>query len=125
MMRRQNTGWSDGLYSLPAGHIDGSESARTAMIREANEEVGISIKPEDLSFALIVHRNSPDREYIDFYFVVEDWQGEPYNAEPDKCDDLRWSDIDKIRGDIIPNVKQALEAYREGLKYVEYGWDNI
>lgn len=122
LMRRFNTGWSDGLYSVASGHIDGNESARKAMAREAKEEIGITIDPDDLIFANVMHRNNPDREYIDFYFMAEKWEGEPYNAEPDKCDDLKWAPLDKLPDNIIPSVKQAIESYRTGEKYSEFGW---
>ena len=48
LMRRAGTGFCDGQYSVPTGHVDGNEPLTHAMVREAKEEVGVGIKPEDL-----------------------------------------------------------------------------
>ena len=48
LMKRKNTGYEDGKYSLPGGHVEANEEIRKALVREAKEEIGINIKREDL-----------------------------------------------------------------------------
>ena len=121
LIRRFKTGWRDGEYTLPAGHVDGGESVRAELCREAKEEIGISIKPADLQFVHVMHQRDK-QEYIDFYFAAKTWEGEPANCEPEKCDDLRWAPLNELPENVIPNVKQALAAYAAGDGYSEFGW---
>lgn len=121
LLRRFNTGYSDGNYGLPSGHLDPHETIRNATAREAKEEVGININPRDLELVLVQHRGSDD-ERIHFYFKAKKWEGEPYNVEPDKCDDVRWFPIDKLPENIILYVKVAIKDYVAGKNYNEFGW---
>src|SRR5690349_17360667 len=107
LSRRFNTGYADGQYSVPAGHLDGGESVMDAAAREAAEEVGVNIEPSDMKFSTVMHRMEED-ERVDFFVHVQQWQGEPFNAEPDKCDDLRWVDIDQLPVNVVLYVRQAL-----------------
>lgn len=122
LLRRFNTGYEDGNYSVPAGHLDGGELVRSAALREAREELGISIDADDLEFAGVFHRKSND-ERVDFFFVVRQWSGEPQNAEPDKCDQLLWSEMDALPENMIPYVRQAIENLKNGRRFQEFGWD--
>lgn len=119
--RRANTGYRDGEYSVPAGHLDGGETVRAAAAREAEEEVGVRIEAEDIRFSSVMHRIEGD-ERVDFFVCIQKWQGEIVNAEPDKCDELRWVDMDDLPEKIIPYVRQAIQNHREGIVFEEFGW---
>ena len=45
LLRRYNSGYEVGNYSVPAGHLDGNEPETQAAMREVREEVGIEIAP--------------------------------------------------------------------------------
>jgi 8-oxo-dGTP diphosphatase len=121
LLRRFNTGYEDGNYSVPAGHLDGGEQVKSAAIREAKEECGIEISPEDLEVVGVMHRKSSD-ERVDFFLAATRWTGTITNTEPHKCDDLRWFPIDNLPLNIIPYVKHALDNYRKGIWFTEFGW---
>ncbi len=122
LMRRANTGYRDGWYTLPAGHHDGGQLPTEAMAREAGEEIGITIDPKSLVFAHVQYRVRPvDGERVDFYYSCAEWTGELVNNEPHKCDDLSWHSLDALPENILPNVKTVLEAIRLGVPYSEIG----
>jgi 8-oxo-dGTP diphosphatase len=125
LLRRYNTGWSDGLYSLAAGHIDGQEPLTLAMCREAKEEAGITVNPKDLAFVHVMHRIDrlgDKKEYLDFFFTASNWEGEPYNAEPEKCDDIQWFELDNLPENILPYIRQVIEDFKNGVYFSETGW---
>ena len=121
LLRRYNTGYADGSYSVVAGHLDGGEPVKQAMIREAREEVGITIAPEDLDVVGVMHRRSED-ERIDWFLATSNWAGEVTNTEPGKCDQLDWFSLDALPDNTIPYVRRAINNYRRGAWFDSFGW---
>jgi len=119
LLRRQGSGYFDGHYSFPAGHLDGNETMKQAMIRETKEEIGLDLSPEDLNLIHVMNRVIPIGERIDLFFTVKDWQGEPQIMEPDKCDDLSWFDLNELPRNVIPYIGQAIRSYRNNIFYSE------
>jgi 8-oxo-dGTP diphosphatase len=127
LLRRCDTGYEDGNYSVPAGHLDGAETVTAAMIREANEETGIVISPAGLQVVHVMHRNADHRESgaaerIDFFLAAARWSGAPANLEPGKCDELAWYPLSDLPGNVVPYVRAALQCYQRGVAYSEFGW---
>jgi len=121
LLRRFNTGYEDGNYSVVAGHLDGDEDVKSAMIREAMEEAGIEIIPSNIHIVGVMHRKS-EVERIDFFLVADSWNNEIVNMEPEKCDDLSWFQIDNLPSNTIPYIKRAIENYLSGVHFDTYGW---
>ena len=121
LSRRFNTGYRDGEYSVPAGHLDGDETVRAAAAREAEEEIGVRIEAGDIRFSSAMHRIEGD-ERVDFFVHIQKWEGEPFNAELDKCDDLRWVDIGELPDNTIPYVRRAIANHLNGITFEEFGW---
>lgn len=121
LLRRFNTGYADGQYSVPAGHLDGGETVLAAAAREAQEEVGILLEADDIQYSSVMHRRDGD-ERVDFFVNIIKWEGEPANAEPDKCDELCWVDVNALPHNTIPYVRRALQNHQTGTKFDEFGW---
>lgn len=121
MSRRKNTGYADGMYSLPAGHVEDGESLTTCVVREAYEEIGIHIDPIDLQLVHTMHRFEKDIR-MDFFFMVKKWHGDPRNCEPEKCDDLDWFLLTALPQNTVPYIRAAIEFWQKGVIYSERGW---
>lgn len=52
MIYRENTKVYQNAYALPAGKVEKGESLKHNIIREAKEEVGIILHPDDVSLAV-------------------------------------------------------------------------
>jgi 8-oxo-dGTP pyrophosphatase MutT (NUDIX family) len=90
-------------------------------MREATEEVGVEIKAHDMVFSSVMHRTEDD-ERVDFFVQVHKWQGEIVNAEPDKCDDLRWALLNELPDNTIPYVRRAIANHLNNVTFDEFGW---
>lgn len=121
LSRRFKTGYEDGNYSLPAGHVEKGETLREAAAREIMEEIGLAIKPEDLKLVHVMHRKESDIR-VDFFFTAKKWSGDPKNMEPNKCDDLRWYPLNELPETTIPYIRKAIESYQKKIFYSEAGF---
>lgn len=121
LLRRFNTGYQDGMYSLVAGHLEGGETAEQCIIREAKEEADINLLQEDLQVKHIMHRLAKDREYMDVYVAAGKWNGAIQNMEPHKCDDLSWFPLDSLPDNTLEEVAFALKNMEQGVFYSNFG----
>ena len=119
MLRRVDTGYKDGEYGLVSGHVEEGENLKSAMIREASEEAGIAISPDDLETVGVIP-SLPNR-YVYFFLRAAAWSGDVRNMEPHKCDDMRWFDIHTIPDNTVFYVKWAIENYLDGKWFGEVG----
>jgi len=93
-----------------------------AMVREAKEEAGITVRPEDLHEVVTMHRNCGDHERVDFFFTADTWEGEPTNQEPELCSDLGWFELGNLPPNTIDYVREAIGCFETGKTYVEFGF---
>jgi 8-oxo-dGTP pyrophosphatase MutT (NUDIX family) len=116
--RRHNTGYEDGKYNFPSGHVEEGESPTQAIIREAEEEIGKVMADELRKYPPIFrhiswrpkHDQTGDR--IDLYFVHETVNGSSkiVNAEPHKCDDLRFVYKNQLPDNFVPQERLVFDV---------------
>jgi 8-oxo-dGTP pyrophosphatase MutT (NUDIX family) len=121
LLLRDNTGYEDGNYSVIAGHVEAGESVVDTAIREAREEAGIAVAPDDVRVVGVMHRRAGG-ERIDFFVAVRRWTGELCNAEPAKCAELRWFPLARLPENVVPYVRRAIENGPDGSWFEAFGW---
>lgn len=121
---RQNTGWMDGWYGLVSGHTEEGETITNSVIREALEETGVTIQPDQLKLSSIFYRKM-NRANIDFFFICEQWQGDIQNREPHKCLRWEWFDKNSLPDNTIDYLKVAIHHSYESdtCGFFEIGFD--
>jgi len=122
LLKRFNTGYEDGNYSVIAGHIDGGEDVFHAMLREAKEETGIDIALHDLKIVQVMHRKKSCEERIDYFFTCSNWSGNVGIMEPNKCDELLWVDMDNLPDNTIDYIRAAIDNYKADIPFSIFGW---
>lgn len=121
LIQRKNTGWEDGKYGVPSGHLEKNETVRDAVAREAKEEAGIDIEKSKLKIVHTMHRKS-NFNYIDLYFTIDSWEGEPTNSEKDKSDKCGWFSIENLPNNTLINVSVVIKNYRNNILFSEFGF---
>jgi 8-oxo-dGTP pyrophosphatase MutT (NUDIX family) len=119
--QRINTGFGDGCWHMPSGHGEAGESAVATLVREAKEETGVVIDPDDVTLVHVLHHHTGTPRMA-LFFQVDLWSGEPVVTEPDKCAAWQWFPLRQLPEQMIPYGRQALQEYAEGVSYSERGW---
>lgn len=134
LMRRQNTGFLDGYYALPGGHLQAGEQVQQAAARELLEEC--ALRPDQLlPLACLPYRTFKPlsgsanegtsgvvSQGINLVFEAELGEQQPVINEPEFADDLIWW----IPGTKSPRMP-AWVAEVAGLSpvgdwYLEFDW---
>ena len=95
-----------GLWLMPGGHIDASESLLTTLNREIKEELGVSDfytvrpKPFLLTITNIVTDVRPCKKHFDVWHVMET-SGEGLEVDYTEYNEVRWVSIAEARGLVV------------------------
>jgi 8-oxo-dGTP diphosphatase len=118
MLLRANTGYMDGYWAVPAGHVEKDESVLAAALREVREEVGVEIDPDDLVPVTAMHRTGGNGqaidERVDFFFTTSRWSGEPRLMEPGKAAGLAWYSLANLPDPVVPHEARVLRGLQSG-----------
>ena len=123
---REHTGFMDGTFSLPSGHVEDDENVLTAAARETAEEVGVAVPLTALKLVHSMHRKTEKDVRVDFFFESEEWEGEPFNNEPHKHGDIAWFTFEELQKQPLMDYQAvALDLIKRGVPYSEWGWESV
>ncbi|MFE2292899.1 NUDIX domain-containing protein [Streptomyces sp. NPDC059452] len=117
LQRSENAKFAQGMWDLPVGKSEPGEPITETAIRELHEETGLTVEPESLKVAHIIHGawgvEAPNG-FLTVVFAAHEWTGEPENREPLKHSQVRWVDADAIPENFVDTTSSALHSYLAG-----------
>ncbi len=122
LLIKRKGSWRAGFWSLIAGHIDGNETMKEAIAREAFEEAGIVVRPDQLEVTCVMHRKADDTEYFDVFLRAKTWSGNLEIREPDKIEEMGFFPLDSLPEKTLDYVERALRLNGSGISYIDHGW---
>ncbi|MFC9131926.1 NUDIX domain-containing protein [Streptomyces sp. NPDC057099] len=122
-LRHPDSEFAPSTWHLLAGHCE-RESATTCLIREAQEEAGLLIQPQDIELVHVIHHidQAGDQPRMGVVFRVQTWTGEPELREPNKCTQWKFWDPTALPEDLVPYTRVAIEGILADRLYSEAGW---
>jgi len=110
LARRSGVSYGDGLWGLPGGHAERTESWVAAAARETREEVGVEVDPGDLDPVGIQRYLDGDAYGVDAFFRARRWRGVPRPVS--ECSQVGWFALDALPDDsldwLAPTLAQHL-----------------
>ncbi|MEV6450212.1 NUDIX domain-containing protein [Streptomyces anulatus] len=126
LQRSESAKFAQGMWDLPVGKSEPGEPITETAVRELYEETGLTVRPESLKVAHIIHGawgvEAPNG-FLTVVFAADDWTGEPENREPRKHSQVRWIDANAIPEAFVDTTASALHHYlNDGLEVSLDGW---
>lgn len=106
-----------GVWGLPGGSAEEGESLESIIVREVEEEVGLSIKaPQAFGFAsnpafeTITYPNGDQCQFFVMLFFTRVFRGVPRVAD-DESYAVGWFNVAALP-EMLPNMRRSIEAYQ-------------
>jgi 8-oxo-dGTP diphosphatase len=121
LLGKRKNSYQSGFYGLPGGRVEGPEKLIDCARRELKEETELTAK--SIKFLGVIRDFRPEGyTFTHFAFLCKEFNGEPKVTEPNKCEEWKWFEIDKIPKNTLIGHLAAIEILlnpdKENLKDV-------
>ena len=117
LLTKRRGSHGEGMWGSLGGHVEFGETPIEAVMREAQEELGIEIG--NCQFAMCMNMLKEGKHYLDVSFTAEIVSGEPTLMEPHRIGEGSWHPLDHLPTPLFPPVAAVLDALRTGKVYHE------
>ncbi len=115
LLGKRGNCYGAGTWALPGGHLEIGEKLVDTARREIKEELDIDAK--DLRLIAITDPLIMP-QYVHVAFLLENYEGEYKLMEPDKCEEWKFFDLDKLPKNILPTHQDIIRAFKESKIYL-------
>lgn len=104
----------EGTWCPPGGHLEYGESFEEGAVREAREETGLVIAPQDVVLADVTNDffEESGKHYVTLNMITHCFSGEPKIMEPDKCAEWRWFDENNLPANMFLPAANFLKKHK-------------
>jgi len=101
-----------GTWALPGGHLEVNETFEACAIRETKEEIGVDINP--LKVISLSNDVAYGLHYITVGVLADIVSGKPKIMEPEKCEEIKWLDLNKLPENLFVASGRVITNYKGG-----------
>ena len=107
LLGRRTGSYGTGLWGLPGGHVEDTETLAQAAARETLEEVGLTVDAQALTLLGMSRYVDAGVRGADFFFLATRWQGDARAVS--ECSEVGWFDPCSLPPDALPWLAATLE----------------
>lgn len=103
-----------GTWGLPGGKLQIFETFEETAVREIKEETNLDVAVEDIDVINLANSFDLNSEthFIQIGVLVKKYEGLLKVMEPEKCEELRFFDLDNLPEHLFVSTKMNIELYK-------------